>query len=81
LSRVNSCKVYSLCKGKWVILKDFGIYEESFDFSGNKPPIFNEIKDFLEKKNGQWYYIDYHQENEKQDDVGKMLLLKLNKCK
>jgi len=80
-SRVNSCKIYSLCKGKWVILKDFDIYEESFDFSGSKPPVFNEVKDFLERKNGEWYYIDYHQEYEKQEDVGKMLPLKLDKCK
>jgi hypothetical protein len=80
-SRVNSCKIYSLCKGKWVILEDFDIYEESFDFSGKKPPVFNEVKDFLERKNGEWYYVDYHQEYEKQEDVGEMLPLKLDKCK
>lgn len=80
-SRVNTCKIFSLCNAKWTMLKEFDIYEESFDFSGNKPPIFREIKEFLENKNGQWYYVDYHQEYEKQEDVGKMLKLKLDKCK
>lgn len=80
VSRVNNCKIYSLCKGKWALLKNFDVYEESFDFSGNEPPVFNEIKGFLENKNGRWYYMDYHQEYERQEDVGKMMPLKVDKC-
>ena len=80
-SRVNSCKIYSLCEGNWTLLKEFDIYEESFDFSGNTPPVFAEIKGFLENKNGKWLYIDYHQEYERAEDVGEMLILKIDKCK
>lgn len=80
-SRVNSCKIFSLCNYEWIILKEFNIYEGAFDFSGNKPPILTEIKEFLEKRNGQWYYIDYIQEYEKQEDVGKMLKLQIEPCK
>ncbi len=80
-SRVNSCKIFSLCNYKWTILKEFNIFEGAFDFSGSKPPVFKEIKAFLEKRKGQWYYIDYLQEFEKQEDVGKMLKLQLEPCK
>jgi hypothetical protein len=80
-SRLNSCKIFSLCNYKWTILKEFNIFEGAFDFSGSKPPVFKEIKAFLEKRKGQWYYIDYLQEFEKQEDVGKMLKLQLEPCK
>jgi hypothetical protein len=81
-SRVNSCKIYSLCKDKWTILKQFGVHEGSFDFTTDKAPIFDNIKDHLEKQNGRWFYNDYLKDDyEKQSDVGKMLTLKLDKCK
>lgn len=72
-SRVNSCKIYSLCNGKWVLLKQFGLHEGSFDFTSDKAPIFDEIKGYLEKQNGKWVY--------KQKEPGKMLTLKLARCK
>lgn len=81
-SRVNSCKIYSLCKDKWTLLKQFGIHEDAFNFTSDKAPLFDNIKDFLEKQNGKWFYKDYSQEcYEKQEDVGKMLTLKLCRCK
>lgn len=81
-SRVNSCKIYSLCKDKWTLLKQFGIHEDAFNFTSGKIPLFDNIKDFLEKQNGTWVYKDYSQDAyEKQEDVGKMLTLKPDKCK
>lgn len=81
-SRVNSCKIYTLCNDKWTLLKQFGVHEGSFDFTTDKAPIFDNIKDFLEKQNGKWVYKDYSQDcYESQEDVGKMLTLKLDRCK
>ncbi len=82
-SRVNTCKIFSLCKKQWKLLKEFGIHEEAFDFeTGQKPfPVFTEIKEFLEKKNGKWIYKDYLEEFfDKRKDVGKMKELKLDNC-
>ena len=81
-SRVNSCKIYTLCKDKWTLLKQFGVHEDSFDFTTDKAPIFDNIKDFLEKQNGKWVYKDYSQDGyDNPEDVGKMLTLKLDRCK
>lgn len=81
-SKVNSCKTYSLCGKKWTLLKQFGIHESSFDFTTPKAPIFNNIKDFLERRNGKWVYKDYSQDNyETQETVKKMMELKIEKCK
>ena len=81
-SRVNSCKIYSLCKGKWALLKQFGVHEGSFDFTTEKAPIFESITGYLEKLNNKWVYKDYSQEGyENQEDVGKMVILKLDGCK
>lgn len=81
-SRVNSCKIYTLCKKKWTLLKQFDIHEGSFDFTADKAPIFENIKGHLEKQNGKWVYKDYSQDGyDNQEDVGKMLTLKLDRCK
>lgn len=82
LSRVNSCEIYTLCNDKWTLLKQFGVFEGSFDFTTDKAPIFDNIKDHLEKQNDKWVYKDYLQDGyDKQEDVGKMLPLKLDRCK
>ena len=81
-SRLNSCKIYSFCNDKWILLKQFGIFEGSFDFTSDKAPTFDNIKDYLEKQNGEWVYRDYLQESyDKQEGIGKMLMLKLARCK
>ena len=81
-SRLNSCKIYTLCKDKWTLLKQFGVLEGSFDWTTGKAPIFDNIKDFLEKQNGKWVYKDFLQDGyENQEEVGKMLTLKLDRCK
>lgn len=81
-SRVNSCKIYSLCKDKWTLLKEFGVHEEAFDFFSDKAPLFENIKDFLEKQNGKWVFKDYLQDGyNNPEEVGKMLPLNLDQCK
>jgi hypothetical protein len=81
-SRVNSCQIYSICNNKWTLLKQFSIHEGSFDFTTDKAPKFDNIKDFLEKQNGKWVYKDYLQDDyERLEDVGKMMTLKLDRCK
>jgi hypothetical protein len=81
-SRVNSCKVYSLCGDKWTLLKQFGIHEDAFNFTSEKAPLFKIIKEYLEFDNGKWVYKDYLQDGyDNPEDVRKMLPLKLDKCK
>lgn len=81
-SRTNTCKIYTLCKGKWQLLKEFGILEDAFDWKGETQPKFNSIKGYLEKQNGTWNYLDYNQtEYDSADEVGKLKVLRLNKCK
>lgn len=81
-SRVNSCKIYSFCKNKWTLLKQFGVYEDAFNFTSDKAPLFGNIKDFLEKQNGKWVYNHYLQDGyETQEAVGNWLTLQLDKCK
>jgi len=82
MSRVNSCNIYTLCKGKWTLLKQFGVHEDAFNFSSDKAPVFYDIKDFLEKQNGKWVYMDYSQDGyDNPEEVGKMSVLKPGKCK
>lgn len=81
-SRVNSCKVYSLCGNSWTQLKQFGIREEAFDYTGEKAPVFDQIKDYLEKRNGNWVYKDYsHIGYDRPEDVECMLPLLIDPCK
>lgn len=81
-SRVNSFKIYTLCKDEWTLLKQFGVHEGSLDTTTDKAPIFDNIKDFLEKQNGKWVYKDYSQDGyDYPEDVRKMLTLKLDRCK
>jgi hypothetical protein len=81
-SRTNTCKIYTWCNGKWQLLKEFGIREDAFDWEGEKQPKFNSIKGYLEKQNGTWNYLDYNQtEYDSAEEVGKLKVLRLNKCK
>lgn len=60
-SRVNSCKIFSLCENKWLQLKQIGIHEDAFNFNSevNPNPVFPEINEYLEKRKGKWMYKDY----------------------
>lgn len=80
-SRSNSCKIYTLCNGTWVQCFQFYVLEDAFDFTGETQPVFKEIKDALELKNGQWKYYDYlDMPYENPKDVGGMLPLKAEDC-
>ncbi len=80
-SNVNSCEIFSLCKSKWTSLFRFGIHEDAFNFTTDKAPVFNCIKEYLEIKNGKWYYKDYSQnEYDSKEEVGKMKRLKIDAC-
>ncbi|HLA55490.1 MAG TPA: hypothetical protein VK623_05295 [Flavobacterium sp.] len=81
-SRVNSCKVFTLCNGKWTLVKRFGIHEGAFDWDADqKRPTFTNIRGFLEQENGVWKYSDYEQNDyETAGEVGKMIILKVDKC-
>lgn len=70
-SNLNSCKIYSLCKGRWIELKQFNIDESAFDFTSTT---LSGIKNYLEKKDHKWFYKDNLQKDPK------MQLLKLEKC-
>ncbi|WP_281322567.1 hypothetical protein [Flavobacterium aestivum] len=72
-SNLNSCKIYSLCKGKWVELKQFNIDESAFDFTSTKIAS-SDIQNYLEQKDNKWFYKDNLQ------DEPKMQLLKLDEC-
>ncbi len=82
-SRTNTCKIYTLCNGKWQLLKEFGILEDAFDWKKDEmQPKFNSIKGYLEKQNNTWMYLDNNQnEYDSAEEVGKMKVLRLNKCK
>ena len=81
-SSVNSCKIYSLCENKWALLKEFEVNEGAFDFTSEKAPIFDKIKNYLEKQNDQWFYNKSSPNGFDQEEKdGKMLKLKLEDCK
>lgn len=80
-SNVNSCKIYSLCHNRWTLLKEFGIHEAAFSFTGNRMPLFKDIKGFLEKQGGKWKYADYNQNDfNTAEEVGSMKILALKRC-
>lgn len=82
-SRINSCKIVTLCENKWVQLKQFGIREDAFDYiKGEKPSKNKEIKGYLEKHNEKWFYKDNDQQlYETEEEIDKMKELKIEKCK
>ncbi len=59
-SQLNSCGVYSLCGGKWKQLFNFQIHEDAFSFTSDSMPTFTNIRGYLEKKDGKWFYLDYY---------------------
>lgn len=80
-SNLNTCKIYTLCKGKWTLLKQFNILESAFDYTSEEIPNFSYIKDFLEKKDSKWFYRDYNDKLKDAVETKEMQLLKLEKCK
>lgn len=59
-TKTNVCTIYTLCHGEWTLLKKFGIHEDTFDAMNDEStesPTY--IKDYLEQKQGRWWYSDY----------------------
>jgi hypothetical protein len=82
ISSINSCKIYSLCKDKWTLLKQFKVHEEAFFFENNKALIFDNIKGYLEKQNNKWVFKDYLEDSDNQEkQAEKMKMLYLDKCR
>ena len=81
-SAVNSCKIFSLCKGQWTLLKQFGVLEDAFVLTDEQAHAFDQIAGFLENRNGKWMYRDYlPQEDVDQDGDENLAVLILDKCK
>ena len=81
VSNLNSCKIFSICNGEWKLLKEFGVNEDSFNYTDKKQKVFSEIKNYLEYKNNNWLYKDYQlTEFMNADTIVQMEKLKLNKC-
>lgn len=83
VSRLNSCRIYTICGKTWLELKAFSVYEGAFDSYGKEPVPTDRIEGFLEKKNGTWKYLDYIDELRANDDseTGRFKPLRLKSCK
>lgn len=81
-SNINTCSIYSCCNGKWTAVKDFSINENSFTWTTDAKPVFVDIKDYLEKRNGAWYCMDHQKMmvGENPED-SEMKLLTVGKCR
>ena len=77
-SRLNSCRIYSICNHKFSLLKVFEIHESAFMQEGAQDSSFKGIKGFLEKEHDLWRFREYCS-----DDIGKkgqMEVLRLEVC-
>ena len=81
-TNMNACMIYTLCNEKWTLLKEFEIDEHAFDFSDGEMPVFQEIRGYLEKRNGKWFYLDFLEDfmGAETDEI-EMKPLKIEKCK
>lgn len=57
MSRVNSCRIYSLCNNRWTRLESFMIHEEAFDRTEEIDGAAGEITGFLEKHDRVWMVV------------------------
>lgn len=80
-SRMNTCRIFSLCKGEWTELFKFNIHEGVFDYKGDKAPIFKNIPETLKRRKKKWYYYDYiDMDYDGPEEVGKMKEIKVKAC-
>ncbi len=79
-SSLNSCIIYSFCNNNWEIIKHFTINENSFDYIESEKLEPNKINNYLEKKDGKWFYADALEIFRSYDTIMKMKRLKIKKC-
>jgi len=80
-SNLNSCKIYTLCNDKWTLLKQFEINELAFEFYDGKVLDFYEIRGYLEKHNGKWFYLGVLDYIDAETDELEMKPLNFEKCR
>jgi len=81
-SRINECRIFTLCNGVWKEVFKYYVHEDAFDFKRGDVAVLKNIPEALEFKDGQWLYLDYlDMPYENIEDVGKMLPLKVGDCK
>ena len=70
-----------MCSSGWKELFSFNIHEGAFDYTDNIPPVFENIPEALEYKNGIWRYYDYlDMDYQTEEEVGHMKPLTLPSC-
>jgi len=80
-SRHNYCYIYTLCSSGWTNLFSFSVHEGVFDYAGDTAPLFTNIPEVLEYRNKKWRFYDYlDMDYESEEQVGKMMPLKVPKC-
>lgn len=79
-SNLNSCKIYSLCNNNWKMINHFSIHEAAFEYSEGEKLDPNIIGDYLQKKDGKWFYADALEVLQSDDTIIKMKPLKIKKC-
>lgn len=57
---IETCSIYSYKNEKWSCLLKFDVYGPLFYDNDPRRKITDEIPGFLIKKQGKWYYHDYH---------------------
>jgi hypothetical protein len=78
---INVCSIYSYYGDKWRKVLSFWVHGPFFDMDNaedvKKSKIKTEIPEYLEKKNGVWYYFDYVWNARDGIDASKMRPLKI----
>lgn len=80
---VNRCRILSLCNDKWVILKEFYIHEDAFNFTNETRPVFAQINEYLEPSANGWLFNDYDEQFSDEanpDMIGKLRPLSIERC-
>lgn len=80
-SSLNSCRIYTLCGSHWTELSYFNVHERAFEWPGNTEPRFEEIRGYLERHEGRWYYAANPEHLYEDAGPGRMTPLKIPGCK
>lgn len=83
-SNLNTCRIYSLCTGRWRQVKQFSVTEDAFtDMLEAKPAVFDKIPAQLEQYDNRWFYRDYTRWLSSKDTsaLAEKILLAAGPCK